>query len=231
MDHPLTGRILHRDDVLLVVDKPSGLLVHRGWGRDRVTLVDWVRSLIPDAGVHPVQRLDRGTSGVIAFALDAASARQLGEATAASGLRKEYRALVRGTPSDHVTVDHPIPRRPNGPRVDATTDIETLYTAPTEPRHLSWVAARLHHGRLHQVRRHLKHLSHPVIGDANYGKGPLNRAIAERYGLRRLALHAARLWLPHPTTGEVLCFTAGLPDDLRTPLTRMGLPASLLEME
>jgi tRNA pseudouridine65 synthase len=231
VDHPLTGRILYRDDVLLVLDKPSGLLVHRGWGRDRETLVDWVRSLIPEAGVHPVQRLDRGTSGVIVFALDAAAARQLSEATAAGGLRKEYRALVRGTPPERVTVDHPIPRRPGGPRVDATTEIETLYTAPAEPRHLSWVTARLSHGRLHQVRRHLKHLSHPIIGDANYGKGPLNRAIAERYGLRRLALHAARVWLVHPATGEELRFTAPLPDDLRVPLTRLGIPSSILELE
>lgn len=230
MDHPLTGRILHRDEALLVLDKPSGVLVHRGWGRDRETLVDWVRDLLGTGTVHPVQRLDRGTSGVIAFALDATAAQALGEATAAGALRKEYRALVRGTPPGRVTVDHPIPRRPGGPRVDAITEIETLYTAPAEPRHLSWVTARLSHGRLHQVRRHLKHLSHPIIGDANYGKGSLNRAIAQRYGLRRLALHAVRLWLPHPQTGELMCFTAPLPDDLRAPLSRLGIPPELLTM-
>ncbi len=205
--------------------------MHRGWGRDRETLVDWVRDLLGPGKVHPVHRLDRGTSGVIVFALDATTARELGEASTAGTMRKEYLALVRGTPPAQVTVDHPIPRRVGGPRVDATTDIQTLYTAPAEPRHLSWVTARLHHGRLHQVRRHLKHLSHPIIGDANYGKGPLNRAIAQRYGLRRLALHAARVWLEHPTTGEPLCFTAPLPDDLRTPLTRMGIPDGLLELK
>lgn len=231
MDHPLTGRILHRDESLLVMDKPSGLLVHRGWGRDRETLVDWVRDLLAMGTVYPVHRLDRGTSGVIAFALDAAAAQRLGEATAAGALRKEYRALVRGAPPDHVTVDHPIPRRPGGPRVEATTEIETLYTAAAHPRHLSWVAARLRHGRLHQVRRHLKHLSHPVIGDANYGNGPLNRAVAERYGLRRLALHAAHLWLPHPATGELVRFSAELPEDLRAPLLRMGFPAPKLKLE
>lgn len=223
MDYPLTGRILHRDASLLVLNKPSGLLVHRGWGRDRETLVDQVRDLIDAERVHPVQRLDRGTSGVIAFALSAAAARRLEEATAAGELRKEYRALVRGTPPAQVTVDHPIPRRPDGPRVEATTHIETLHTVAAEPRTLSWVAAWLTHGRLHQVRRHLKHLSHPVIGDANYGKGPLNRAIATRYGLHRLALHAIRLTLPHPDTGHEHTFTAPLPNDLRTPLERLGI--------
>lgn len=213
---------------MLVVDKPSGLLVHRGWGRDRETLVDWVRDLLGVQKVHPMHRLDRGTSGVMAFALDAATAQRLGESTAAGATKKEYRALVRGTPPGHVTVDHPIPRRPGGPRVEATTEIETLHTVAAEPRHLSWVTARLSHGRLHQVRRHLKHLSHPVIGDANYGKGPLNRAIAERYGLRRLALHAAHLWLPHPDTGESICFTAALPPDLWEPLDHLGIPAELL---
>lgn len=222
MDHPLTGRILHRDASVLVLDKPSGLLVHRGWGRDRVTLVDQVRDLLGAERVHPVQRLDRGTSGVIAFALSTEVARRLEEATAAGALRKEYRALVRGTPPARVTVDHPIARRPGGPRVEATTHFETLQTVEAEPRHLSWVAAWLTHGRLHQVRRHLKHLSHPVIGDANYGKGPLNRAIAARYGLRRLALHATTLTLPHPDTGEEHRFTAPVPDDLRAPLSRLG---------
>ncbi len=228
MDHPLTGRILHRDESLLVLDKPSGLLVHRGWGRDRVTLVDQVRELLGGGAVHPVQRLDRGTSGVIAFALDPDAARRLGEATEADGLRKEYCALVRGTPPERITVDHPIPRRPKGPRVEAVTEVETLYTVEAQPRHLSWVKARLCHGRLHQVRRHLKHLSHPVIGDANYGKGPLNRAVAARYGLERLALHASRLNLPHPETGERCVFTAPVPEDLRTPLGRMGFPPELL---
>jgi tRNA pseudouridine65 synthase len=84
------------------------------------------------------------------------------------------------------------------------------------------VEARPHSGRLHQIRRHLKHLGHPLIGDANYGRGEHNRLCRERFGLARLALHAASLAFDHPESGARVCFTAPLPDDLRGPLGQMG---------
>ena len=111
----------------------------------------------------------------------------------------------------------------------AVTRFATLGTVAAAPRHLSWVAAELEHGRLHQVRRHLKHIDHPVIGDANYGKGALNREIAARYGLGRLALHCRELALPHPATGELLTVRAPLPPDLAEPLACIGVPEELLD--
>jgi tRNA pseudouridine65 synthase len=220
--------ILHRDEVLLAVSKPSGMLVHRGWGRDDEVLVDVVRRLVGRERVHPAHRLDRGTSGVVLIALDAIVARDLGRALDDGAMNKRYLAVVRGRPPDHAVVEHPLPRRPGGPRVPATSEVRRLATFMIEPRHLSLVEVRPRTGRLHQVRRHLKHLGHPVIGDSSYGNGPLNREVASRWGLARLALHAHSLELVHPRTGEPLRLVASVPADLHEPLRRMGLDQDLL---
>lgn len=91
-------------------------------------------------------------------------------------------------------------------------------------RRVSLVEARPRTGRLHQVRRHMKHMSHPLIGDANYGKGALNRLFASRVGLARLALHALSMEMPHPVSGERIRFVAALPEDLAGPFARLGIP-------
>ena len=215
--------MLFRDEYLLAVDKPSGLLVHRGWGKDSVVLVDLVKEMLGVNVVHPLHRLDRGTSGVVLFALDARTAGQMGAGFEDGSVKKHYLALVRGETQKEGVIDHSIPRREGGPRVEAKTDYRRLAIAQIEPRHVSWVEAFPLSGRLHQVRRHLKHISHPVIGDANYGKGALNREMGERWGLKRLALHARSLSLTHPKTGEKIVFTSPIPPDLDEPLRRMGL--------
>jgi tRNA pseudouridine65 synthase len=224
----LSEIIIHEDEELLVMNKPSGLLVHRGWGRDAVTLVDLVRQYLGADTAYPAQRLDRGTSGVIVFARSSQTASALGEAVEKGLVAKDYLVLVRGRPPENGVIDHPIPRKQGGPRVPATTSFRTLHTAAAEPRTVSWIKASILCGRLHQVRRHLKHINHPVIGDADYGKGAINRAIADRYGLCRLALHAARVTLPHPRTGDPMQLTAPVPEDLRAPLEKIGIPATLL---
>jgi tRNA pseudouridine65 synthase len=222
-------QIVHRDERLIAVIKPAGSIVHRGWGRDPVTLSDLVKRLVGLPVVHPAHRLDRGTSGVVLFALDREAAARLGAAFEAGTVHKRYLALVRGTAPDDVLVDHPLPRRAGGPRVPARTAIRRLADAPTEPRGSSLVEACPARGRPHQVRRHLKHLNHPVIGDANWGKGPLNREFRERYGLARLALHAAALSFDHPFTEARLTLRAPLPQDLAGPLVRMGFDPAVWE--
>lgn len=212
--------VLYEDDVLLAVDKPSGLLVHRGIGRDEVTLVDLVREYTSDTP-RPVHRLDRGTSGVILFAKTAVACAEVQTAFHTGGVEKTYVALVRGIAPDDGTIDNPVPKSEDGERVDAVTDFRRLETFDTEPRALSLVEAKPRTGRFHQIRRHLKHINHPIIGDANYGKGKLNRAIRERYGLARLALHAARLELMDPSSGARLTIAAGMPDDLFLPIEAM----------
>ncbi len=214
--------LLYTDDDLLAVNKPSGQVVHRWRGRAEKTLVDDVRAYLQVGTVYPVHRLDRGTSGVVLFARSGELAAVLNDRFAAGEVHKTYLALVRGVPPPAGEIDHPISRRDGGPRVEARTDFRLLASRDLEPRTLSLVEARPRSGRLHQVRRHLKHISHPVIGDANYGNGALNRAVAAAYGLRRLALHASRLALTHPRRDRELVIEAPLPSSLSASLERMG---------
>jgi tRNA pseudouridine65 synthase len=221
--------VLYRDDDLLAVDKPAHLLVHRGWGRDPVVLVDIVKEMLAQSKVYPLHRLDRQTSGVVLFARSRETASRFQRAFEHGAVLKSYWALVRGVPPPQGTIDHPIPRKAKGPRVAAVTSFRLIETLEIAPRHVSWIEVRPRTGRLHQVRRHLKHISHPVIGDANYGKGPINRALKEQFGLGRMALHAASLGFDHPTTGAPVVIRAALPEDLAAPLRRMGLSAKHLE--
>lgn len=222
MSHCLPD-ILYRDECFLAMDKPSGMLVHRGWGRADIVLVDVVKKILDTGTVHPIHRLDRGTSGVILFALTPEIAALMQAQFEDGRVRKRYLALVRGVAPESGEIDHPIPRKKDGPRVDAQTVFRRLASAQTEPRHVSLVEAFPKTGRLHQVRRHLKHINHPIMGDSKYGKGVLNRAMATGYELRRMALHAAGLRFTHPTTGEVTEIISPLPPDYAEPLERMGI--------
>jgi tRNA pseudouridine65 synthase len=212
--------LLYRDDRVAAFNKPSGLLVHRGWGDADVVAVDLARRAL---GVicHPIHRLDRATSGVLLFALDAAACTFVQKAMESGEAQKTYVALVRGIPPEEGTIDHPIPRREDGPRVPALTTYRRVHTF----ERYAVVEAMPKTGRLHQVRRHMKHISHPLIGDVNYGKGEHNRLFRERFNLHRLALHARRLVVPHPD-GGLLTLDATIPDDLGVPLTMIGYPPS-----
>lgn len=215
--------ILYRDQHVVVVNKPSGLVVHKGgFTDDDVVVMKLVRNLIGQH-VYPVHRLDRGASGTLAFALDSQTARVLHEQLEQGAVTKRYLALVRGVTPAAGIIDHEIQRREDGPRVPAVTE----YRRVAVWERYSLVEAIPRTGRLHQIRRHLKHLNHPLIGDVNYGKGPHNRMFRERFGLHRLVLHAAALELAHPVTGAPLRVLAPLTDDLIGPFTSMGLPTEL----
>ena len=221
--------IIHRDDDLLIVSKPSGILVHRGWDHPKYTLIDLLREQLNIDRLHGVHRLDRGTSGVMVFALNRKAAQVMSSAFRLRQVSKHYLALVRGSFHFSGVLDHPVPKRPGEPRVDAQTDFQALATAPTVPRETSLVLARPRTGRTHQIRRHLKHLNHPIIGDVNYGKGALNRAAKARYDLHRLGLHAWRLELPHPSTDRVQRWIADIPPSLTEPLAAMGYDLAKLD--
>jgi tRNA pseudouridine65 synthase len=200
--------ILHRDDRLVVVAKPAGMIVHRGWANDELALLQRVRDTV-GAYVWPIHRLDRGASGCVVFALDVDAARSLNAAFAAGTVEKHYLALTRGHPPEHLVLDYPVPRTEGGERVPAVTEI---WRRETFGRY-ALVEAHPRTGRLHQIRRHLKHLSCPLIGDVNYGKGEHNRLFRTEYDLHRLALHSLRLIVPHPDGGTV-DVTAPIADDL-----------------
>lgn len=216
--------ILYRDDHIAVFAKPSGLLVHRGYGDDDIVAVELARAAI-GARVHPVHRLDRATSGALLFALDPASAASLGHAFASGLVDKIYLALVRGVAPASIVVDHPVPKSEGGPRVPAVTEIRLRHAGDR----WSLVEARPRTGRFHQIRRHLKHISHPIVGDVNYGKGDVNRLFRER-GIARLALHAAAIRFAHPATGEALTVLAPLPPDLARPFVDLGVPSEAVEV-
>jgi tRNA pseudouridine65 synthase len=210
--------LLYRDDALAVVGKPSGFAVHRGWSRERVVALTAVRDLLGRA-VFPVHRLDRATSGALVLALDPATARRLQEQWMDGRVHKRYLALVRGIPPAELIIDHPVPRSPRGPRVPAVTEVRRLATF----ERYALVEAVPRTGRLHQIRRHLKHASHPLIGDVRYGKGEHNRLFRERFGLHRLALHALEIAFEHPVEGRPLRVFAPVPEDLAGPLRAMGM--------
>ncbi len=211
--------LLYLDDHLAVVDKPPGLLVHRGWDRDRHVVMTVLRDQL-GRHVYPVHRLDRQTSGALAFALSPEAARALGAQFEAGAVDKRYLALVRGVTPEAGLVDHPVPKDEDGPRVPARTAFVRRFVF----ERFSLVEARPETGRLHQIRRHMKHLSHPLVGDVRYGKGDINRLFRQRFGLHRLALHAAWLSLAHPLTGARLDVQAPLAPDLRAVLEAVGAP-------
>jgi tRNA pseudouridine65 synthase len=220
--------ILYLDDYLAIVNKPAGWLVHRtplDKGETRFVL----QTLRDQIGQHvwPVHRLDKGTSGVLLFALDADTARTLGQVfESGEGLQKTYRAVVRGWPAVSGLIDHPLKRMPDDMRTERL-EVQPAQSRFTTLRHFElplpqqgFASTRCAEvtlepltGRRHQLRRHMKHIAHPIIGDATHGKGPLNRAVADLVGLQRLWLHATRLQLAHPVSALPLVIEAPLPDE------------------
>ncbi len=206
-------RLLHMDTDLVAIDKPAGLLVHRT-SLDAHEALDALTLLQVQLGMPlwTLQRLDKATSGVLLFARSAEAARAINAVleTEAGHLRghKTYLALVRGWPPSEGVIDHPLARDPElpstgQPQLPACTHYRRLHRHEwpfSDGRHASSRFAVMEvlplSGRRHQIRRHFKHIAHPLVGDSTHGKGPLNRAVAQWLGLQRLWLHAARLELP-----------------------------------
>lgn len=213
-------RIVHADARLVAIDKPSGMLVHRGWARDDVVAVDLLHDQL-GRHVWPLHRLDRGTSGVVVFALDIETAREFSTALERGEVEKRYVALVRGHAPDELLIDYALRKvdSDSPDRQPAQTLVRRLgeFSLDPEAGRYSLVEAVPYTGRTHQIRRHLKHIAHPIIGDVRYGKGAHNRVFRERFDLHRLALHAAELRF-----GEIT-IRAPIPADLAAPLDRMGL--------
>jgi tRNA pseudouridine65 synthase len=207
--------ILWQDAHMVAVHKPAGWLVHRT-GLDAHETRFVMQTLRDQLGQHvyPVHRLDKGTSGVLLMALTPDDARALGQSFEAQRTRKRYIAMVRGWPAEASAVDHAL--RPDDAPAEALaqsaqTDFKRLATLQLDVpvdryphTRAALVEAVPHTGRRHQIRRHLKHLAHPIIGDATHGKGAHNRWWAQRLGLQRLWLHALTLQVSHPQTGELI---------------------------
>lgn len=220
--------LLFVDAHIVVANKPCGLLVHRGWDNDDDVALFRVRDAI-GAHVFPVHRLDRGTSGALLFARSAAVASALGASIESGGLEKRYLALVRGTPPAEGVIDYPVPKGEEKGAVRVAAITRFRFVARSTVDRCSLVEAIPQTGRLHQVRRHLRHLNHPLIGDVNYGSGEINRHYRAAYDLHRLALHAHVLAFDHPVTRARVVVRAPMPDDLALPFATLGLPACVAD--
>ncbi len=219
-------KILYRDDWLVAVDKPAGLLVHRTeLARAETFALQLVRDQIRRR-VYAVHRLDRPTSGLLLFALTADTAVSMSQLFERRRISKRYLALVRGWLEREGIVDYSLADRPDRPPRPAVTRYRTLAKVdlpfavgryPTS--RYSLVEAAPETGRFHQIRRHFHHIHHPLIGDTTHGEGRHNRFFRETFGVGRLLLHARALAFRHPVTGENLCIQAP-PDAQWTALSQ-----------
>tara|TARA_R110002020_G_scaffold131872_2_gene294646 strand:+ start:2017 stop:2904 length:888 start_codon:yes stop_codon:yes gene_type:complete len=221
--NPLTE--VYRDQWLLAVHKPAGLLVHRSPIDRHETefALQYARALNGGEHVYPVHRLDRPTSGLLVFARDPHTASVLGKALMAGEVQKTYLAMVRGWPELAGLIDHPLREHPTDRRCKdepqpireaftryqrlATTEIPVAIEGYPVSRY-SLMALHPETGRKHQLRRHMQHISHPIIGDTNYGRTRHNHYFAQTFGASRLMLAATAMSFIHPVTGEALTLQA-----------------------
>jgi tRNA pseudouridine65 synthase len=211
--------ILAQTDHWVVIAKPAGMIVHRSrMARDRHNVLRHLRNQL-DRYLHPIHRLDRQVSGCLLFAFDKQWARDLQAAIVSPDAKKTYLAFVRGEIAhfDPVLVDNPM-KDDNGILKTASSTIQCVATS-ADPR-CSLVQIQPHTGRYHQVRRHIRDLCHPVLGDSMHGDSRINRWWRENHGLPRLGLHCLSLDLPLPD-GSRLSATCPVPDDLRELWQRM----------
>jgi 23S rRNA pseudouridine1911/1915/1917 synthase len=230
MPQPIPLAILHEDDHLLILDKPAGIVVHPTHGHYLNTLANGVvyhwKQLGQQIRFRPVHRLDQETSGVIAIAKNPYVHQHISAQMMEGTVDKEYLALVHGRLRQSAgTIDGPIDRDPESPHVRIVTEsgypAVTRYEAAAFYKGATLVRIRLETGRTHQIRVHMKHLGHPLVGDKMYGpEEPAGLAA----GMQRHALHAVSLGFRHPGTNRKVSFTAPLPAD-------MSAAIALLETE
>jgi tRNA pseudouridine65 synthase len=208
--------VLYQDDYFVAVYKPSGLLVHRSPIDRRETqfALQRTRDQIGQR-VYPVHRLDKPTCGVLLFALSSDAAHQMMMLFSAGQVHKRYLAVVRGHPDSTFCIDYPLIEQK-----DAMTDALASLDAPAQAAvthgrclavteidapvgrystaRYALMELRPQHGRKHQLRRHMKHVFHPIVGDTTHGDGKHNRFFRDRFGCQRLLLSAVQLNFEHP---------------------------------
>jgi len=220
--------ILYQDEHLVAVNKPAGLLVHRT-NLDRHETEIAMHIVRDQLGqwVYPFHRLDKATSGVLLFALDKETARRMTQSFTEGRVTKSYLAVVRGVTKDAERIDHPlreIADKMTGQNADrdkpgkeAVTEYRRLATVELPhpvgryaTARYSLIKASPLTGRNHQIRRHLKHIFHPVIGDTAYGDGKHNDFFRRQFDCHRLLLHAREIGFVHPYAGRLLTIEAPL---------------------
>ncbi len=232
---PIPLDIVHEDDALLVLNKPAGLVVHPAAGHNAGTLQnallhhDPELARVPRAGI--VHRLDKDTSGLMVVARTVEAHHELVAQLQARSVRREYLALVQGELVAGGTIDAPIGRHPVDRKRQAVTETgrEAITHYRIERRYQGYTLLRvsLETGRTHQIRVHLAHIHHPIVGDPVYGGRPrvprgLDETLRARLqGFPRQALHARRLGLLHPRSGEAMQWEAPPPADMAELITAL----------
>jgi len=220
--------ILYQDKYIVAINKPSGLLVHKSPIDKHETrfALQLLRDQIGQY-VHPIHRLDKPTSGVLLFALNAEITQIMSELFRSHEVQKEYIAVVRGYTEDEALIDHPLKQMLDTKEQkklgitkeaqDAQTHYERLATVELPYAVSRYPVARYSlvklspkSGRKHQLRRHMKHIFHPIVGDTKHGRGEHNKLFREKFNCHRLLLHSNRVSFVHPVSNEKIIIEAGV---------------------
>ncbi len=221
--------VVYSDEHIIVINKPAGLVVHPGAGNASGTLMNALLfhfpelRLLPRAGI--VHRLDKDTSGLLVIARSLPAHKTLIEALSDRDMHREYMAVAQGLLVAGGMVDLPIGRHPRERTRMAVTETGreaiTHYRVAEKFRQHTLLRVQLETGRTHQIRVHMSHIKLPLVGDPDYGgrlrlpKGASVELVETLRGFRRQALHAARLELEHPATGELMAWEAPIPEDMQ----------------
>lgn len=231
---PFAIDVLYADDRLAVVNKPAGLMAHASpMARGEDDFLDERLRAQFGSTIHLVHRLDRATSGCLLVALDRDTAAALGKTFMSREVEKDYLAICRGWPEAEFTVDYALDGGPGKPEkkpaITAFTRLATVELAQASAQHPTSRYALLRcspqTGRYRQIRRHLKHLSHHLIGDSSHGDGRHNRAF-RMLGVHRMLLHASRLSFAHPHSGVPLVLRAPLDGEWCKAMRLLGWDAA-----
>ena len=209
--------IIYDDQIILIVNKPSGLLTHQSkMSSDRDSLVDRLRFLYINPP-SPVHRLDRPTSGIILCSYSKEASRTMGEFFQEGKVQKQYLAVVRGYTKESGQIDIPLKKDGEGDFQHAETRYKTLKNIEIDVPNNQHATSRYslvrlypETGRFHQLRRHMAAIGHPILGDTSHGDLRHNRIFEKYFSNTRLLLHSDKLTFPHPVSGNVLSIEAGI---------------------
>lgn len=221
--------IIYQDEVMVIVNKPTGLLVHRSpIAADASEFAIQVLRDQIGQKVFPVHRLDRKTSGLLVFALSEEVNKLMQVAFMNRAIEKKYLAIVRGFVAENGTIDYALTNEA-GKVQDARTHFRLLQHFEIEIPNGKFTTARYslvevepETGRMHQIRKHFAHIFHPIIGDRPHGCNKQNKLFLEKWGMNSMLLHANELTFKHPISNQEMTFKAPLPADFNLTIERLS---------
>ncbi|WP_294296642.1 pseudouridine synthase [uncultured Chryseobacterium sp.] len=222
--------ILYRDEYLVAINKPSGMLVHKSFyaGTADTYAVQELKKQIGQK-VHPVHRLDRKTSGVLLFTLDKETLRTMSDQFATREVEKKYIAILRGWTKEEETIDYDLVNE-NEVKQNAVTYYRRLQTSEIDLPFLKHQTSRYclveaipETGRFHQLRKHFKHILHPILGCRKHGCNKQNKLLLQTFSMTRMPLHALQLTFTHPVSDERITVTATIDEEFKQVGDLLGL--------